>query len=261
MSKLPNLQVLVLKSNNFTGHLGLGPSVAVAEDRSNCDFLELYGTLPEEWFSNLKSMTASSSNETLMVENRYPHGQAYQFTVEVTHKGHDIAFSKNLVALVFIDVSSNAFHGDIPKSIGELVYLSELNMSHNALTGPIPNQLGRLNQLESLDLSSNELSGEIPQELASLDFLTTLNLSDNMLVGRIPESIHFGTFTNDSFLGNDGLCGPPLSKGCSNGSNIVPHPLNEKPDVILFLFTGLGFGVGFSFVIVVTWGFCIRKRR
>ncbi|CAD6239772.1 unnamed protein product [Miscanthus lutarioriparius] len=271
MSKLPKLRVLVLKSNNFTGHLGLGPSVA--EDRSNCDFLELrvvdlasnnlYGTLPEEWFSNLKSMTASSSNETFMVENRYPHGQAYRFTVEVTveltHKGHDIAFSNNLVALVFIDVSSNLFHGEIPKSIGDLVYLSELNMSHNALTGPIPNQLGRLNQLESLDLSSNELSGEIPQELASLDFLTTLNLSDNMLVGRIPESIHFGTFTNDSFLGNDGLCGPPLSKGCSNGSNIVPHPLNEKPDIILFLFTGLGFGVGFAFVIVVTWGICIRK--
>ncbi|CAO2208904.1 unnamed protein product [Urochloa humidicola] len=157
-------------------------------------------------------------------------------------------------------LTSLRFHGDIPASIGDLVFLSELNMSHNAFTGPIPTQLGRLNHLESLDLSSNKLSGEIPQGLASLDFLTTLNLSDNMLVGRIPESLHFVTFTNSSFLGNDGLCGPPLSKECSNVSNIVPRPQNEKSmDIILFLFTGLGLGVGFAIVIVVKWRISTRK--
>lgn len=166
-----------------------------------------------------------------------------------------------LGALVFIDISNNGFRGRIPEAIGELVLLNVLNMSQNSLTGPIPSQLAHLRQLESLDLSSNELSGEIPRGLSSLDFLTTLNLSYNKLTGRIPESPHFMTFSNSSFLGND-LCGLPLSKDCINITlqNVVPRPSVKKPvDVILVLFAGLGFGLGFAAAVVATPLFHSRK--
>ncbi|XP_052139236.1 receptor like protein 22-like [Oryza glaberrima] len=270
VSELPKLQVLVLKSNKFTGQV-MDPSYMVGGD--TCEFTELRiadmasnnfnGTLPEAWFKMLKSMMARSDNETLVMENLYYHGQTYQFTATVTYKGNSMTISKILRTLVLIDFSNNAFHGTIPETIGELILLHGLNMSHNALTGPIPPQLGRLNQLESLDLSSNKLSGEIPNELASLNFLSTLNLSYNVLVGRIPDSYQFSTFSNSSFLGNTGLCGPPLSRQCDNpkGPTEMPYTSEKSIDVVLLLFTALGFGISFAMTILIVWGSHMRKQH
>uniref|UniRef100_A0A0E0CKB0 non-specific serine/threonine protein kinase n=1 Tax=Oryza meridionalis TaxID=40149 RepID=A0A0E0CKB0_9ORYZ len=270
MSKLPQLQVLVLKSNRFIGQM----DISYTGDANNCQFTKLRiadiasnnfsGMLPEEWFKMLKSMMTSSDNGTSVMESRYYHGQTYQFTAALTYKGNDITISKILTSLVLIDVSNNDFHGSIPSSIGELALLHGLNMSRNMLTGPIPTQFGNLNNLESLDLSSNKLSNEIPEKLASLNFLATLNLSYNMLAGRIPQSSHFSTFSNASFEGNIGLCGAPLSKQCSYRSepNIMPHASKKDPiDVLLFLFTGLGFGVCFGITILVIWGSNKRNQQ
>uniref|UniRef100_A0A0E0MKS2 Uncharacterized protein n=1 Tax=Oryza punctata TaxID=4537 RepID=A0A0E0MKS2_ORYPU len=270
MSKLPRLQVLVLKSNRFIGQMDL----SYTGDTNNCQFTKLRiadiatnnfsGNLPDEWFKMLKSMMTSSDNGTSVMESRYYHGQTYQFTAALTYKGNDITISKILTSLVLIDVSNNDFHGSIPSSIGELALLHGLNMSHNMLTGPIPTQFDNMNNLEWLDLSSNKLSGEIPEELASLNFLATLNLSYNMLAGRIPQSSHFSTFSNASFEGNIGLCGAPLSKQCSYRSepSIMLHASKKDPiDVLLFLFTGLGFGVCFGITILVIWGSNNRKQQ
>ncbi|BAC00564.1 putative verticillium wilt disease resistance protein [Oryza sativa Japonica Group] len=263
MHLLPKLQVLVLKSNKFYGPLG--PTLA-KDDECELQYLRILdlasnnfsGVLPYEWFRKLKSMMSVSINETLVMKDGDMYSTfnhiTYLFTARFTYKGLDMMFPKILKTFVLIDVSNNRFHGSIPETIATLSMLNGLNMSHNALTGPIPNQLASLHQLESLDLSSNKLSGEIPQKLASLDFLSTLNLSDNMLEGRIPESPHFLTLPNSSFIRNAGLCGPPLSKECSNKStsNVMPHLSEEKSaDIILFLFVGLGFGVGFAIAIVV----------
>ncbi|XP_020423151.1 receptor like protein 30 isoform X2 [Prunus persica] len=76
--------------------------------------------------------------------------------------------------------------------------------------------------LESLDLSQNKLGGEIPQQLAKLTFLSFLNISYNQLVGRIPPSTQFSTFPKDSFTGNKGLWGPPLT--VDNKTGLSPPP-------------------------------------
>ncbi|KAF8704896.1 hypothetical protein HU200_031137 [Digitaria exilis] len=267
ISIIPRLQVLVLKSNKFFGQVESSttvncefPSLRILDLSSN----NLSGTLAEEWFTKLVSMMVTeNNNEALVMQYDYPGAQVYQFETVLTYKGSDLTIEKVLKTLVFLDVSNNAFQGSIPATIGELVLLRELNVSHNSFIGPIPPQLDRLNILESMDLSSNELSGEIPQGLASLNFLTTLNLSDNKLVGSIPESPQFSTFSNNSFLGNDGLCGPPLSKECINTTTpkMVTHDSKKNSkDIMLFLFVGLGYGVGFAVAIVVAWGIPIRKR-
>jgi hypothetical protein len=76
------------------------------------------------------------------------------------------------------------------------------------------------------------------------------------------DGAHFQTFLNSSFVGNDGLCGSPLSKGCINTTPKVwsHHSRKKSADLMTFLFVGLGFGVGFATAIVVAWEIPIRKR-
>ena len=121
-----------------------------------------------------------------------------------------------------IDLSSNKFSGDIPESIGGLVWLYSLNLSNNDLTGSIPSSLANLTNLEAFDLSKNMLLGEIPQQLTQHTFLEVLSVSRNHLTGPIPQGRQFSTFPSDSFNGNPGLCGTPLSRVC--GSSLTPTP-------------------------------------
>ncbi|XP_022764184.1 brassinosteroid LRR receptor kinase BRL2-like [Durio zibethinus] len=113
-----------------------------------------------------------------------------------------------------MDFSNNLFGGQIPEELGELISLQMLIFSHNNFTGPIPPSLGPKVALESLDPSSNKLGGRIPSQLTNLTFLAVLNLSENNLIGPIPHGNQFDTFDNDSYSGNLGLCGLPLSKQC-----------------------------------------------
>ncbi|RHN57979.1 putative non-specific serine/threonine protein kinase [Medicago truncatula] len=141
-------------------------------------------------------------------------GQQYYDYGNLATKGNKTPLVKIPKIFASIDFSRNKFDGEIPDVIGELHDLKGLNLSYNKLTGHIPQSMGNLINLESLDLSSNMLTGRIPVKLTNLDFLEVLDLSNNHLVGEIPQGKQFNTFTNDSYEGNLGLCGFPLSKNC-----------------------------------------------
>jgi Leucine-rich repeat (LRR) protein len=262
LGSLPKLRVLVLRSNKFYGTIGgLRTSDHTRDFFSSLQILDLAsntfsGNLHSEWFVKLKSMMSSANNGRVLGHKaNFSAGFVYYDIITVTYKGLDITFNKMLTTFKAIDFSNNAFNGVIPRSIGRLVSLHGLNMSHNAFMGEIPQQLADLAQLESLDLSWNQLSGEIPQELTSLTFLASLNLSYNNLTGRVPQSNQFFSFSNSSFEGNVGLCGRPLSKQCDTPSPPASSEDNnwweDKVGVILlFVFSGLGFGVGFTLAII-----------
>ena len=175
-------------------------------------------------------------------------------------KGENREYGKNLGLMTIIDLSCNHLIGEIPHSITALVALASLNLSGNNLTGYIPNNIGHMTMLESLDLSRNYLYGRIPASLSNLTFLSYMNFSFNNLSGKIPQSTQLDTFDGSTYVGNNGLCGPPIKKQCPGDENSPNHQLPRSSDkngrvedeLINFgFYVSLGFGF-----IVGFWGVC-----
>ncbi|KAL4606292.1 hypothetical protein ACB092_09G092200 [Castanea dentata] len=262
LGNISSLRVLVLRSNSFHGSIGCNgtdvtwPVLQILDLASN----NFTGQFPRKSFSTWKAMMGNE-DEVMSKLNHLqfrflPFGQFYyQDTITVTSKGLAIELVKILTIFTSIDFSANKLDGSIPEDIGELKSLHVFNLSHNALIGKIPPSLGNLSELESLDLSSNKLTGEIPVQLADLTFLAVLNLSFNQLVGPIPQGRQFGTFSNNSYEQNKGLCGYPLEKNCTADTRLSSPTFEEtysNSGIVIdwnFISAELGFFFGFGIVI------------
>ncbi|KAG4203804.1 hypothetical protein ERO13_A04G006900v2 [Gossypium hirsutum] len=227
LGSLPQLQVLVLKSNHMHGSLCVNSSKS-SPFFSKIQIFDLSsnyfsGPLPVGYINNFKAiinLEKIGSTVSYMGMYDYEGSAFYTYSIGIAMKGQDVELVKIFTMWMIIDLSNNQFEGEIPKVIGKLNLLKGLNLSHNNLNGGIPTSIGNLTSLEWLDLSSNRLSGTIPNRLADLPFLSSLNVSENQLHGQIPQGKQFNTFGNDSYEGNKGLCGFPVSKGC----NIIEPP-------------------------------------
>nr|ABW81103.1 unknown [Tarenaya spinosa] len=125
------------------------------------------------------------------------------------------SFQGEIVSDMFgLDLSSNALSGSIPVQVGDLQKIHFLDLSRNRFTGSIPESVAKLKNIESLDLSNNNLTGNIPTQLSGLNNLGYFNVSYNNLSGQIPFKDHLTTFDEQSYIGNEDLCGPPKNKSC-----------------------------------------------
>ncbi|KAE8667027.1 Receptor like protein 33 [Hibiscus syriacus] len=236
LASLPSLQVLILRHNRFHGPLprSIAPSDFSALRMIDLSGNEFTGTLPTELFRNLRGMTVKPEQRFPLPAQFVYRGihyfiEEYHISVNVTTKRLELELTKIIAIFVSMDLSNNKFSGQIPEEVGELISLQMLNFSSNNFTGPIPSSFGNLVALESLDISSNKLNGRIPSQMTKLTFLEVFNLSNNELSGPIPHGNQFDTFDNDSYSGNLGLCGLPLSKPCiDHGEAEPPAPLVVK---------------------------------
>nr|XP_043626037.1 receptor-like protein EIX2 [Erigeron canadensis] len=114
-----------------------------------------------------------------------------------------------------IDLSSNNFHGHIPKFPSSLV---SLNLSRNKFYGGISFLCQIVDGLLSfLDLSRNSLSGQIPDCLSHFRELIILNLEHNNLSGTIPTSVQSLVQVEVMYLCHNNFSGelPLLLKNCT----------------------------------------------
>ncbi|KAI7750731.1 hypothetical protein M8C21_013033, partial [Ambrosia artemisiifolia] len=239
LGALSELQVLVLRFNKFHGIIRLPSKVKVnflklrIIDLSHNSFS---GYLPYEYFQEWSAMKETTANATYMettIKEYYKGGStfySYQFSFQITNKGHKMDYVKIPDAFFAVDLSSNMFRGKIPESIGTLSGLQLLNLSNNELSGVIPSSIGNLTHLEALDLSGNKLYGMIPQNLVQLNFLEFFNVSNNNLSGHTLQGNQFNTFSNDSYIGNQALCGFPLSMKCGDSEESKPPTVSFKED-------------------------------
>ncbi|KAL9286727.1 putative leucine-rich repeat-containing, plant-type, leucine-rich repeat domain superfamily [Arabidopsis thaliana] len=228
---LPNLQMLVLRSNEFHGPISSPqdslsfPTLRIFDISEN----HFNGVLSSDYFDGWTTMSSVvdivDTVETLRPERSYPK------SVDLINKGIKMELvGSSFTIYKTIDVSGNRLEGDIPESIGLLNEVIVLNMSNNAFTGHIPPSLSNLSNLQSLDLSQNRLSGSIPPELGKLTFLARMNFSYNMLEGPIPQATQIQTQDSSSFTENPGLCGAPLLKKCGGEEEATKQEQDEEKE-------------------------------
>ncbi|KAF8779091.1 hypothetical protein HU200_003060 [Digitaria exilis] len=266
---IPLLKVLVLKSNGFHGPIDYyGMNKLQVLDLSSNSF---NSSIPPRFLKQFKAMMtvssgapstyvgiiapSASTSASALSPSYFPY---YKESITVTLKGQETTLVQILSIFMYLDLSNNNFEGIIPNEIGDLKLLKQLNLSRNSFTRGIPPQIANILQLETLDLSFNHLSGEIPPEMAKMSFLEVLNLSYNNLSGMIPQSSQFLTFPNTSFLGNDGLCGKPLTRQCDTNqapsAAATPDSSKELNWEFLSVEIGVVSGLVITFVTMLLWG-------
>ncbi|PON80724.1 LRR domain containing protein [Parasponia andersonii] len=189
LGTLPNLRLLILRSNRLHGVISNPDSSSMFPNLRVVDlsYNNFTGELPSEYFRSWNAMKVfDSSNSYLKAESSFEAVQRtwtleYTYSTTITIKGTQVQYGKIQEVLVVIDLSSNGFQGEIPDSIGSLQGVRErfLNSSWNSHSSP------------SSTVSRN--------------------------------GYQLNTFENNSYMGNSGLCGDPLTKKC-DGSESSKEP-------------------------------------
>ncbi|XP_062029178.1 receptor-like protein EIX2 isoform X1 [Rosa rugosa] len=237
---LPKLVILRLRSNEFNGIIPFSLCSLAGIHVLDLSHNNISGGLPH-CFNNITALAQDYIDIPV------------NLILELVWKGIEIEFGENLAGMRSIDMSRNCLMGEIPQSIANMIELKSLNLSTNYLTGKLPENFGNMKMLESLDLSRNQISGKIPTSFASLSFLSVLDLSHNKLSGRIPSGTQLQGFNASQYMGNDGLCGPPLTPNCSrDGATQADDNKEHDNDGLIslgfFISVVLGFVTGFWMV-------------
>ncbi|TVU03502.1 hypothetical protein EJB05_50963, partial [Eragrostis curvula] len=225
-TRFPNMQMLVINTNNFTGpipaslsnltalqvlHLGqnslsgyvpsmlgrlralkiinLSITMLEADDKEGWEFISSLANCSQLQRLELSGNAAFTGQLPSSMTNLSTSLQILRFDATGISGSIPSAIG-NLVGLQVLGASNNTLlSGVIPESISKLGNLVVLDLFNVHLSGLIPSSIGNLSKLNSLDARHAKLEGAIPASLGKLDNLVHLDLSRNHLNGSVPIEI------------------------------------------------------------------------
>jgi Leucine-rich repeat (LRR) protein len=182
---MPKLSQLNLSTNELTGQIP--DSLQMINDLKSIDLSgnQLTGSMnlgvPANSFllPNLENINISDNQLTGSLPQSLPQSLRVLNLAnnKLTGRLDDLHLS---TGLTIVNLSQNAFSGNLPTNFDNLIGLITLNLSNNKFTGTIP-ALSRLASLRSLNLSFNQFTGALPASFTNLSSLTSFVVNDNKL--------------------------------------------------------------------------------
>lgn len=166
---LPNLEVLDLKNNDFSGLLPMSmnlPSIQVFNISEN----SFQGLVPAG------------------ICNNSPRIRDINIAVNCFNGSIPLELG-NCSLLEHLGLASNSLSGTIPQDFFRLPNLSLLTLQDNRLSGQFSNNIGNLSNLVRLDISSNRFLGSLPDVFHRFRKLEYFSAHSNNFTGKIPLSL------------------------------------------------------------------------
>ncbi|PON95126.1 Mitogen-activated protein kinase kinase kinase [Trema orientale] len=225
IGEMGKLELLDLSANNFSGRIPVSVGNLQLLKNLNLSMNEFSGSLP-----------GSMSNCTNLLALDVSHNQLrgslpswiFKRGVQSVSLSSVPSVTSSPRGLQVLNLSSNAFFGELPWDIGALSSLQILNVSKNGIFGSIPKSIGELKTAYVLDLSENRLNGSIPSEIGRAISLKDLRLQKNSLTGKIPPQIEKCSALTSLILSQNNLTGP-VPAAIANLTNLqyVDFSFNE----------------------------------
>uniref|UniRef100_A0A5B7AE14 Leucine-rich repeat-containing N-terminal plant-type domain-containing protein n=2 Tax=Davidia involucrata TaxID=16924 RepID=A0A5B7AE14_DAVIN len=213
IGRLSRLTVLNVADNDISGTIPRSitnlSSLMHLDLRNN----RISGTLPRN-FGNLRMLSRA-----LLSRNRLTGSIPKSVSSIYRLSDLDLSFNRilgplpdtlgKMPVLATLNLDGNRISGLIPPTLINSG-VSILNLSRNAFEGDIPDVFGPRSYFTAIDLSYNRLRGPIPKSILSATYIGHLDLCHNHLCGPIPVGSPFDHLEASSFVFNDCLCGKPL---------------------------------------------------
>ncbi|CAL5409511.1 unnamed protein product [Camellia sinensis] len=171
---LPNLKVLFLAENKFTGPLPISLSNASKLQQIGVDYNNFVGPTPRD-LERLLSLRRFGVGENF-IRGNFLRGPVPESIANLSSE------------VSIIRMEDNEIYGSLPSGIGNLLNLGNFDMAMNHLSGPMPTTIGKLHTLHGLYLGVNYFT-QLPSSIGNLTLLNDLYLVQNKIHGSIPSSL------------------------------------------------------------------------
>jgi RHS repeat-associated protein len=156
-------------------------------------------------FQALKALYDSLGGSNWTTKTNWPNQGNWPATATAAQMGTWYGVTVTNGDVSSLTLNQNNLSGILPKTLTNLIRLTNLSLQTNNISGTIPSSIQNLADLNLLYLHGNKLSGLLPTEIGSLTKLTRMWIYANMFSGNIPASINNLTNLNELYLNDNPL--------------------------------------------------------